>query len=244
MKYKYIYKTVNLTNGKAYIGQHSTDIEYDNYRGSGPKLLEDIKKYGLDNFVRGIIEYCEDKEELNEREKYWIKYYNTIEEGYNICKGGGDYPVLYGKNNGFYGKKHSDETKEKIRKSREGKTPWNKGKTGIYQASEKQKKIASERHSGEGNWNYGKKGELSPSFGLKRSKKTKKLYSETKKGAKNPNVGVFEILTPDDKKYITASGIPDFLEKHPEYNSKKWVLYHSKRLNKRYQGWRVTSISL
>jgi len=39
---------------------------------------------------------------------------------------------LKGKNNPFYGKKHSEETKKKISDSSKGRVPWNKGKIGIY----------------------------------------------------------------------------------------------------------------
>ena len=37
-----------------------------------------------------------------------------------------------GKNNPFYGKKHTDESKRKISLSHQGQIPWNKGKTGVY----------------------------------------------------------------------------------------------------------------
>lgn len=242
MLYRYIYKTINLTNGKCYIGQHTTTKEYDSYLGSGSELKKDIATIGSKYFLKGIIEYCNNKEELNEREKYWIEYYNTINEGYNICEGGGVFPILYGKNNGFFNKKHSDETRKKLSKAREGVEPWNKGKKGLQNASEKQKQIASERHSGENNWNYGKKGKLSPSFGLKRSEENKLLLSETKKGAKNPNVGEFEILAPDNKVYIIKSGIPEFLKEHTEYNVTKNFLYFVKRVGER-NGWKVTKIN-
>lgn len=242
MIYKYIYKTINLTNGKSYIGQHTTNNEYDNYLGSGSELNKDIKSIGYKYFIKGIIEYCDNKDELNEREKYWIEYYNTINEGYNICKGGGDYPVLYGDKNGFFNKKHSEETRKKMSKAREGVEPWNKGTKCLYTTSEKQKQVASETHSGDKNWNYGKKGELSPSFGLKRTNETKSTLSETKKGAKNPNVGEFEILAPDGKNFYITSGIPEFLKEHPEYNVTKRYLYFIKRVGER-DGWKITKIN-
>lgn len=242
MTYRYIYMVKNLLNGKSYIGQHTTEKEYDSYYGSGSELLKDMKKIGIYNFVKGIIEYCESKEELNEKEKFWITIFDTIENGYNICRGGGDYPILYGEKNGFFNKKHSEETKKKISEMRKLRDPWNKGRKGVQKASDKQKQIASERHSGEGNWNFGRKGELSPSFGLKRSKKTKKKLSESKKGAKNPNVAEFEILAPDGKCYHINYGIPEFIKTHTEYNVEKWVLYRSKKLGKEYKGWRVNKI--
>ena len=239
--YRYIYKVVNLLNGKSYIGQHTTHKEYDNYYGSGRDLQKDFKIYGLNNFIKGIIEYCYSQEELNEKEKYWIEKLDTINNGYNICKGGKQFPVLYGKDNPFYGKKHSEETIKKLSDCRKSRPPWNKDKKGVQKATEEQKRVASERHSGEGNWNYGRKGELSPNYGLKRNKNTIQLLSQQKIGIKNPNVGEFEIKAPDNKNYHITSGIPEFLKQHSEYKIDKWILYHAKRIGE-YRGWVIKKI--
>lgn len=97
-----IYKITNNINKKAYVGQ-SNDIERrfkeHCYKGEGSRILLDIaiQKYGKENFTFEIIEECK-IEELNERETYWIKYYNTIESGYNLSTGG-DYQSR-GSNNG------------------------------------------------------------------------------------------------------------------------------------------------
>jgi len=242
MKYRYIYKTINLLTKNFYIGQHTTYNEYDSYLGSGTELNKDIKKYGRNYFLKGIIEYCDSLEKLNDREIYWIKYYNAIENGYNICKGGLNYPILCGKDNAFFGKKHSDETKKKISDNRKMSVPWNKGLKGVQKCSEQQKIQVSIRHSGENNWNFGKKGELSQNYGLKRSDKTKNKLSTSKKGIKNPNACEFEILTPDNKLFNINYGIPEFLEIHKEYTDKKWVLYHAKRLGE-YKGWKISKIN-
>lgn len=242
MKYRYIYKTINLITKNFYIGQHTTDKEYDSYLGSESELNKDIKKYGKNYFLKGIIEYCDSIENLNEREIYWIDYYNAIENGYNICKGGGGYPLLYGKDNAFFGKKHSDETKKKLSNYRKLRDPWNKGLKGVQKWSEERKIQASERYIGENNWNFGKKGELSQNYGLKRSDKTKNKLSISKKGIKNPNVGEYEILTPDNKLFNINYGIPEFLDTHKEYKEKKWVLYQAKRLGE-YKGWKILKIN-
>jgi group I intron endonuclease len=83
-----VYKTTNLINGKFYIGQ---DLHNNsNYLGSGLMLNNAIKKYGKENFHKEIIEVCNSKEELNEREKFWIKELNSQDReiGYNIADGG------------------------------------------------------------------------------------------------------------------------------------------------------------
>lgn len=99
-----------------------------------------MNKYGIDNFSFEIVERCE-KSELSNREKYWISYYNSMSPGgYNLTKGGdGGNTFQYrtekemeetkrkiskaasGENNGFYGKHHSDETMDYLRRVNLGK---------------------------------------------------------------------------------------------------------------------------
>lgn len=92
-----IYKITNLINGYAYIGQ-SVDIEKrwkrekeesnnPNGRGYEYPLMRAFRKYGFDNFNFEVIEECE-IEELNEKEIYWIKFYDTFFHGYNQTLGG------------------------------------------------------------------------------------------------------------------------------------------------------------
>lgn len=81
-----IYKTTNLINNKIYIGKDKNNNP--NYLGSGKILRQAIKKYGKINFKKEILEICIDKEYWLDREKYWIKYYNAIDAGYNIAVGG------------------------------------------------------------------------------------------------------------------------------------------------------------
>ena len=87
---KCIYKITNLINNKIYIGQ-TNDYErrvreHKNkmYGNVQKPLYKAIDEYGIENFTFEIIEnYCED---YNEKEHYWIKYYNSDEKdrGYNI----------------------------------------------------------------------------------------------------------------------------------------------------------------
>ncbi len=83
-----VYKTTNLLNGKIYIGQDSHNNP--KYLGSGKLLRVSINKNGLNNFKKEILEYCNSKEQLNEREIYWINKLNSLTpNGYNITPGGG-----------------------------------------------------------------------------------------------------------------------------------------------------------
>lgn len=68
----YIYKTINLLNGKYYIGMHSTYNLEDGYMGSGRRLRASIRKYGEENFKVEILEFFETRELLIEAEKKLI----------------------------------------------------------------------------------------------------------------------------------------------------------------------------
>jgi hypothetical protein len=61
-----IYKTTNLLNNKIYIGQDK--FNNPKYLGSGKLLNISIKKHGIQNFKKEILEECNSKKELNERE--------------------------------------------------------------------------------------------------------------------------------------------------------------------------------
>lgn len=92
-----IYKYQNKINGRIYIGQ-SSNIEkrfaqhlYDSKnlgKRAGTGIDYAINKYGIENFDFEIIEKC-DLSELDEKECFWIKYYNSYENGYNRTPGRG-----------------------------------------------------------------------------------------------------------------------------------------------------------
>ena len=89
---KYIYKIENLINHKIYIGQtNNPQRRFSEHRAKGYEinthkvLYYAFDKYGIDNFSFEIIEETENS---NEREKYWIKFYDSFENGYNMTEGG------------------------------------------------------------------------------------------------------------------------------------------------------------
>lgn len=88
-----IYKIRNKINNKVYIGQ-SRNIERrfrEHSLLTGPRVTRpyyiDLKKYGVMNFEFSILEECRIGN-LNAREEYYIKLYNTYEDGYNLTLGG------------------------------------------------------------------------------------------------------------------------------------------------------------
>src|SRR3990167_5304871 len=106
-----IYIIVNKHNGKMYIGLTTKSIEvrlsghiHDSKYRDAP-INRAIRKYGKDAFEIFEIETCCTIDELNEREKFFIKYFNTFDsEHYNATSGG-------------YNFKLSKETCDKISKS-------------------------------------------------------------------------------------------------------------------------------
>lgn len=90
-----IYKITNIVNQKCYIGQ-SIDIQarwtkhlsvYNKQSTPDYELYRAMNKYGISNFTFEIVEEC-DKQSLNEREIYWIQYYDSFNNGYNMTIGG------------------------------------------------------------------------------------------------------------------------------------------------------------
>lgn len=89
--YGYIYKTTNKVNNKIYIGQKKSDkFLNEKYLGSGVRLKSAIKHYGKTNFTVDLLQECFSEEELNEREIYYIKKYDSQNPdiGYNLQAGG------------------------------------------------------------------------------------------------------------------------------------------------------------
>ena len=84
----YIYKVTNLLNGKIYIGQ--THFKRENYLGSGVLISAAVEKYGPKNFVKEYIDEADTQEDLDEKERFWIKELKSqdLEIGYNIADGG------------------------------------------------------------------------------------------------------------------------------------------------------------
>lgn len=133
--YGYIYLTVNKVNNKRYVGQSTYKKNHIAYKGSGKILQKAMIKYGLDNFDKLTLCECKDKYELDYMEVYYIDKYNAMYDTqyYNIScggQGGNLGPVVNkrisdsvtGVKNGMYGKTHTTQAAERIRKSRLGKT--------------------------------------------------------------------------------------------------------------------------
>ena len=67
--YHYIYKTTCSVTGRYYIGMHSTNDLEDGYIGSGKRLWFSINYHGKEKHTKEILEFCDSREELRNRER-------------------------------------------------------------------------------------------------------------------------------------------------------------------------------
>lgn len=103
----------NNIDEKKYIGQ-AIDVQYrwkQHIRNSKHNKLKSrylyaaFNKYGIENFLLEVIESDVSEEIINDREKYWIAYYQTFApNGYNLTHGG----------EGSLGRKQTEKTRKKM----------------------------------------------------------------------------------------------------------------------------------
>jgi group I intron endonuclease len=112
----YIYKITNQLSKKCYIGETKKSNPYLRWnehkrkieQGIGcPALQDAVKKYGIENFIFEVLIICFDEDRYKLEIEYIKKYNSMAPNGYNLTKGG--------EGGGFHGKKHSQETIERIR---------------------------------------------------------------------------------------------------------------------------------
>ena len=176
-RYYYIYKITFLKGklkGKYYIGKkvgHKSDMINDGYFGSGKICNDYYKKYSAiigETITKEILEECYSKEQLAEREKFWIgDLWNTDEMCVNMRSGGV----------GGCGK-HSEETKQKMSESAKNKKPCSK-ETRIKLSELHKGKKFSEEHKRK--ISEAKKGRKHGMSGKHHNQETKQKMSEARK---------------------------------------------------------------
>lgn len=160
-----VYLVTNLINGKKYIGINATDNP--NYLGSGKNIKLAIKKYGKSNFKKEILEVCENKEQLLEREKYWIKKMDAVNRNdfYNAHIGGQGGDIRE-----YLSESDIINWKSNISKNRTGKT------NGVPLSDDNKIGISK------GLSKYYENGGIAPLQGKNRSEETRKKISDSNKG--------------------------------------------------------------
>lgn len=184
-----IYRTVNLINGRYYIGKDAKDDK--NYLGSGLALKSAIDKYGRENFEKHILHHCDTLEELNALEKEYVNE-SIISDpmSYNIALGGqgGDLSK-------FVKTSHKGKTYEELYGEEKAKELRNKRSESSR--GEKNGMFGKNLTAGEKNGMFGKKGSLCPNYGIIRS-------AETRLNMRNAQLG--KKASEDTKRLMRLSG--------------------------------------
>jgi len=87
--YGYVYETTNISNSCKYIGRKKGEFD-SHYFGSGILIKRALKKYGASSFEVKVLTTTENKEKLDELERFYIAEYKRIfgRKSYNLAKGG------------------------------------------------------------------------------------------------------------------------------------------------------------
>ena len=109
-----IYLHRNKINNKCYVGQTCQKPQDRWQNGNGYKeqsyFYRAIVKYGWNNFEHIILETNISESKVNEREIYWIKFYNSVvPNGYNLTFGGNAYHICSKESS----KRRSDASKKR-----------------------------------------------------------------------------------------------------------------------------------
>ena len=148
-----IYGYTNLESGKMYIGQTLHPERRWNAHLHGKYKNGWHKDYqnNPEKYEYSVIEYDVPEDKLDEREMFWISFFDSYHNGYNLTEGG----------NSTRGYKYTDEVKHKI--SEASKKLWQdpeylkKMKNRPKQCGEKNGMYGDHRFAGENNPMYGKK---------------------------------------------------------------------------------------
>ena len=189
----HIYRITNIKNDKNYIGLTKNTIEgrFDEHKKSGYDLHEAMISLGTHNFSIEEIDSVETIEEATALEKFYVEKYDSFDNGYNMNKGGSglfihsdetkkkmsDNNHRRGKDrsgdlNPMFGRKHSAEAIEKMRRNRRGKTAGINHPLYGKKHSDETKKKMSEKATGR----------PAPNKGVPMSAISKKKLSESKMG--------------------------------------------------------------
>ena len=163
-KYFYLYKITNNINHKFYYGIHCTNNLNDNYMGSGKLLHKAYDKYGIENFTKEIIHFCNSLEEVSNLEKQIVNEellnnplcYNIIKGGYYLDEetlkhiGEMNSKNQLGKNNSQFGTTWINDGEKNLKISKDNlnlyiQSGWNIGRITTMEFKQKMKKINSNR---------------------------------------------------------------------------------------------------
>jgi hypothetical protein len=192
-------------HGRDYIGKHSTDNPYDDYKGS-------FKDQEFDPEDKIVFAYAKTAEGAVWLEIMFQKVFDVVRDPQYANR-------AYQTSTGFSqaGVTPSLETRQKLRKAFSvennpmyGKNGEDHPKYGVKESLETRQK-KSKAMSGSNNPMFGKTGENNPNFGSTRSEESRQRMKERNRGENNPMYG------------RTA-------ENNPNYSKKWWVNFSGETL--------------
>jgi len=194
----YLYKTTCVITGRYYIGMHSTANLEDGYMGSGKRLRYSLRKYGVENHIKEILEFFDSRELLIEAEKKAITS-EQLEDKMcmNLCFGGnGGYISKEGCKKG--GKSAGNIFKERIKNDKD------------FAKKQKEKfiKIVSESHKlGKYKYDFWK----DKNFSKEHKKKIGVANSIKQKGSLNSQYGTVWITKDGENKKIKKEDLNSWI---------------------------------
>jgi hypothetical protein len=244
----YIYKTTNVINNKIYIGQCKRQVDY--YLGSGKLLKRAIIKYGKNNFINEIIYWSFDVDNLNEKEKHFIKLFKSQDKmiGYNITAGGLGHCCILSEDHksniskSLTNKKKSEEHVKNLKKV--FNTIEYKEKRQIACNTEGYK----EKIKNIGKWNIGRERNdlsLRNETLANEGKHPMQLNNPSKNVLTHSKSLSYEIISPKGDKYKVDGTLKQFCIEHKlsysiiKNNSNKGVINHPYKSKKHNNGWEV-----
>ena len=127
----YVYKITNILNNKIYIGKsNNPEVRFQQHQKNYNKTAIGyaLQKYSVESFLFEILAEYDTEEEAYKDEEFLVDFYDCIvPNGYNMTRGGvcsiggANGRDMSGENNPMYGKRHSEEAKQKMREKAIGR---------------------------------------------------------------------------------------------------------------------------
>lgn len=197
-----VYKITDKINNKVYIGITTKSLEerfegHLNRMRQGDKrhLYCAMRKYGIENFSIEQIDSALTYEELLEKEKYYIKLFNSCEDGYNLTYGGDTNPMEME----TVKKAHDQKMREQSVRDKISQTMKEKYRDGKLFSEEHKKHLSDASFKRYGNINH--------------IKKRQRRGNESEPHQGGPNKGRKALFDLDgNKKYVSKAEVDDLLK--------------------------------